>query len=288
MPGQTVRRPLPCAKCGYDLEGLSVPGNCPECGHAILATLESAVDPAVAVLAPPASPERRLAWAVHLACVGLLLGVGTVLRPTLRAVLGFSEAGSDGFASRVDSWLGPALESLGLMAALVGALAGFVGLVVVAPLGRTRTLLRARLLGGLGFVVLVALALVLMLADGQRGAPVFQLLGIALVLTGISPVFREIGARSKVYRTRWSAKQQIHVLLVAAGLAFAAALGSGALAGAGSERLADLADLARLLSGVSAALLAIGLAYLAANSFWILRAVLRPPPTLKDLLEPRE
>ncbi|MBL8760751.1 MAG: hypothetical protein JNL50_05545, partial [Phycisphaerae bacterium] len=51
---------LRCAKCAYNLKGLSVRSVCPECGLAISATLLAKVDPHAAELRP-------IAWRVPVA-----------------------------------------------------------------------------------------------------------------------------------------------------------------------------------------------------------------------------
>lgn len=288
MPKPTVRRPLPCAKCGYDIEGLSVPGHCPECGHPILDSIEAAIDPAASALAPAGSPERRTAWALQFACAGLVLVLAVGLRGALRVLLGFTSAGfarPEGFAERVDARFGPPLETIGLVLALCGAAAGLVGLAFVLPAGRSRAQRRARHLGGAGFAVIAAL----LLLPEVRGAVMLLSVPIAMVLVGISPAFRDIGARSKVYRTRRSAKQQIHVLLVAAGVAVCAALGGETLSRAEpGSKVAEFGEILFLVAGTSAVLLGIGLVYLAANAWWVLQAVLRPPPRLEELVEHSE
>lgn len=285
MPKPTVRRPLPCAKCGYDIEGLSIPGQCPECGHPILDSIEAAIDPAASALAPPGSPERRTAWALQLACAGLVLVLAIGLRPALRVLLEFTSAGfarPEGFVGRVESRFGPPLEWLGLAVALIGALAGLAGLALALPAQRTRALRRARWLGGAGFAITIPL----LLLPEVRGAIVLLSVPIAMVLVGISPAFRDLGARSKVYRTRRSAKQQIHVLLVAAGVAVGAALGGEVLSRGTSEPWVEgIGEILFLIAGTSAVLLGIGLAYLAVNAFWVLQAVLRPPPHLEELVD---
>lgn len=48
---------LPCARCGYDLRGLSVLEVCPECGTPIRATILAAVDPYAEVLQPLSTPR---------------------------------------------------------------------------------------------------------------------------------------------------------------------------------------------------------------------------------------
>ena len=75
MPDPIIRRTLLCSVCRYDLEGLSARGNCPECGHDIVASLAARLDlGATQALEFPGA--RRMAWALTLAAVGALAGTG--------------------------------------------------------------------------------------------------------------------------------------------------------------------------------------------------------------------
>ncbi|CAN5780457.1 hypothetical protein BH11PLA1_BH11PLA1_19720 [soil metagenome] len=67
---------LPCVNCGYDLQGVSVLGVCPECGTAVRATILAVVDPMADELQPVGWPRSVAAGLV--AWTGFLL-LGTVL-----------------------------------------------------------------------------------------------------------------------------------------------------------------------------------------------------------------
>lgn len=58
---------LRCAACRYELHGLTIKGNCPECGLAIQATILSLIDPRAAEIQPIRSPRAiasgLIAWA---------------------------------------------------------------------------------------------------------------------------------------------------------------------------------------------------------------------------------
>ena len=73
MSEPVIRRPLRCIQCGYDLEGLSARGACPECGREIVASLASNLD-LIATDRAPAPDARRVAWALFLATAGALAG----------------------------------------------------------------------------------------------------------------------------------------------------------------------------------------------------------------------
>ncbi|HYC99845.1 MAG TPA: hypothetical protein VEB22_01340 [Phycisphaerales bacterium] len=64
----SLRGNLPCVQCGYELQGVSILGVCPECGTAVRATLLAVVDPLAAELQPIKRPR--------VVAAGLLLWVG--------------------------------------------------------------------------------------------------------------------------------------------------------------------------------------------------------------------
>src|SRR5690606_19927036 len=48
---------MPCISCGYNLQGLSVVGVCPECGAAVRATILATIDPQAEELTPLLTPR---------------------------------------------------------------------------------------------------------------------------------------------------------------------------------------------------------------------------------------
>jgi len=68
---------LPCVSCRYNLRGLSIRSNCPECGAPVRATILAVVDPRARELAPVSHPWLTswglIAWSAGaLTCAGLL------------------------------------------------------------------------------------------------------------------------------------------------------------------------------------------------------------------------
>lgn len=65
---QELRGDLPCVKCRYNLKGVTVRGNCPECGTPVRVTILARVDPYAPVLQPIALPVltafAMLFWAI--------------------------------------------------------------------------------------------------------------------------------------------------------------------------------------------------------------------------------
>jgi hypothetical protein len=103
-----------------------------------------------------------------------------------------------------------------------------------------------------------------------------------MALLSLSPVLRELGPRSRVYRDRESAKQRIDELLLALGIA---GIASGCAEFAARDSANEtMVTILRLVAVASASLVLVGLVYLAANSLWILRSILHPDPTLSEIL----
>lgn len=65
---------LRCASCGYELRGLTIRGQCPECGLAIQATLLTLIDPRAAEIQPIRSP-RLVAAGLSAWALGAALAV---------------------------------------------------------------------------------------------------------------------------------------------------------------------------------------------------------------------
>lgn len=275
MPEAVIRRPLRCAQCGYDLEGLPARGACPECGCEIVVSLARRLD----LDGPPARPApeaRRLAWALMLGALGILGASMRTVEFAARAVLDeYSARGAVG--ARTLSALDTAADLLQL-AALAGALLGLVALAAMLPWRGERRLLRTRLVGGGAFAMWVALIVPPAATVGVAATA----LPAALALLALSPLLRELGPLSRVYRSRSSAKQRIDELLLAVVIAgVAAAAGAFAADAASDETTIALLQIA---AATSAGLAIIGFGYLALNCAWILRATLSPDPTLEEVL----
>jgi hypothetical protein len=161
--------------------------------------------------------------------------------------------------------------------ALVGTAIGLLSMAFILPRRNERRVLRVRVLGCVGF----ALWLSLSAASPNLTSLTVTAIPAAMTLLALSPVFRELGPRSRVYRDRDSAKQRIDELLLALGIA--GCTSAGAIIASNDATNETLVALLRLVAAASAGLLAIGLGYLTVNAAWILQSVLRPDPTLADL-----
>ncbi|MFN9075837.1 MAG: hypothetical protein ACK5WX_00235 [bacterium] len=272
MSDPVIRRPLRCVQCGYDLEGLSARSACPECGRAIGASLASSLD--LTTAERETTPDaRRVAWALFLATAGSLAASARLPEFAARAAareLSKSEAES------IPALLLKLASGLHFTA-ILGAALGLFSLALVLPRRNERRVMRIRVLGCVGFALWLALSV---------GPPnPFGLTATALpagmALLALSPLLRELGPRSRVYRDRESAKQRIDELLLALGIAGIAS-GCAEFAAQDSTNESVVAVL-RLVAIACGGLLIVGLGYLAMNAYWILRSVLRPEPTLSEV-----
>lgn len=272
MSDPVIRRPLRCVQCGYDLEGLSARSACPECGREIVASLASSLD--LTTAERETTPDaRRVAWALFLATAGSLAASARLPEFAARAAareLSKSEAESlPALLLKLASGLH--------FTAILGAALGLFSLALVLPRRNERRVMRIRVLGCVGFALWLALSV---------GPPnPFGLTATALpagmALLALSPLLRELGPRSRVYRDRESAKQRIDELLLALGIAGIAS-GCAEFAAQDSTNESVVAVL-RLVAIACGGLLIVGLGYLAMNAYWILRSVLRPEPTLSEV-----
>jgi hypothetical protein len=272
MSEPIIRKRLPCSRCGYDLEGLEAHARCPECGFEVVETLARRLDPAAESIAR--SPGlARTAWSVYLTSVGSFAASAIALAPMLKIVRSSIEP---------PAWVRPGLDGVAAVSpfvALAGALVGFAGAVLVLPWSRSRGVVRARVAGGLGFLAWGVLAL----APREVPYSLAALGAAAAVAASTTPLLRQLVPHSKLFRTARHATQTTRELLISAAVA--------AGAGAAALVLADRADghsLAATLAGTvaftSSMLLVVGLGYRMVNSYWILRSVLRPAPTVDEIL----
>ena len=275
MPEAVIRRPLRCAQCGYDLEGLPARGACPECGCEIVVSLARRLD----LDGPPARPapvNRRLAWALMLGALAIL---GASLRTLEFAARSFlDEYFARGSAGTRQTLALETAADLLQLTSLAGALLGLVSLAALLPWRSERRLLRTRVVGCGAFAMWAALIVPPPATIGVAATA----LPAALALLALSPLLRELGPLSRVYRSRSSAKQRIDELLLAVAMA-----GVAAAAAFFAERAASdetTVALLRIVAAASAGLALIGFCYLALNCAWILRATLSPDPTLAEIL----
>lgn len=280
---------MPCMACGYDLQGMSVLGVCPECGTAVRATILAVVDP----LAEELRPIRR----PRLVAASLLVWSGAAL------------------AAAVVAWRGVVIEVLGLAAnspfgdprgpTFTWITACLVWLSGLAALGLARphesVPRRATAMAILGALISVPVgALVLLLAKvaGDPFAPglspVWQvtpgrtvlrtamfLLAMAMILCA-RPVARVLVARSLAMRQGRVDRQTLYAMAVAVALIV---IGDVAGAAVLAWRPADdqlLLTLALVVMALGWILLTIGLVGAVVDCVRIARAVRTPGVSIRQ------
>lgn len=198
---------LPCVTCRYNLQGLSILANCPECGTAVRATILAVVDPHAAELRPITRPRAvaagLLAWVV-----GALGAMGVLCAGVIHDL---SIAGR-GLPTTFDWRLIGTIMTAALVASGLGAV------VLIAP--HPGVPMRGRVLAGVGVLLYVPLALLVRhlanLTDaaarsgrvlGMAPIPEHTLLRIGafalvvLILLCLRPNARLLVARSLALRT---------------------------------------------------------------------------------------
>ncbi|MCE2882516.1 MAG: hypothetical protein LW636_09185 [Planctomycetaceae bacterium] len=279
MPELRIRKPFQCAQCGYDLEGLPVRGNCPECGCEIVTSLARAVDgDAEEDHATPREGAAARARALFFACLSILLSslaVGPAFIASMTAGGGrLAPPGGIAPPPQIDEILRLTVTVLSAASA-AGAALGLATFVVFMPIPTDG---RALLVRAAGIAAFALWGMLLFGSPGSAGLSPAWSLPAALALLATAPLFRELGTLSRVYRTRRAARQRVDLMLAAALTA------GGAWATAELVQTPELAMAAWLLGSMAAALFVFGAGYLVVNAWWILRAVTRPAPRIREVV----
>ncbi|MGQ0627856.1 MAG: hypothetical protein ACT4PL_07120 [Phycisphaerales bacterium] len=282
---------LPCVGCGYNLQSISVLGICPECGTAVRATILAKVDPFADELRPILHPRAValgvVAWSAGALFAALIsaYAIGAALVPG--SGLGFWRA-------HFPSWA-PVTVQLALVVSALGA----VGMVRPHR-GVTRAGVAAAVLGALAYAPLIPLAGHILSATslaairgsvdpwqsgaGLTVARVQACLLMIVIIAGLRPHARLLVARSLALRTGRVDRQT----MLAMGAAVAVAVVGDLLGFLGTGTTGHAADALRTTGGVlmlfGAALLTLGLAGSMVDCVRIARAILLPPPSLRDVL----
>ncbi|MFG0285879.1 MAG: hypothetical protein ACF8R7_15795 [Phycisphaerales bacterium JB039] len=281
----TLSGDLPCSRCGYLLEGLSVRDVCPECGLPITTTILAAVDPFAEELEPVRRP-RLVAGALILWSAAALAAALWIWQ--MRAAGALSAAGAGVWS----------LSPVGLL--ILVALSGAGATVFVRPAHRwPRRATALAIAGALGYIPLLAGLWALHVEhDLGRAAPYLGagiderrhalrlVLGtiMASILIFLRPSARQMVGRSLRLRQGRVDRQTILAMLACIAVAAAgdlAMLGAGRTAGA----LGDILRVGGLaLIGAGSALMTVGLAGTLVDSIRIARAIVAPAPSIRGVL----
>jgi hypothetical protein len=80
----TVREDIPCFRCGYNVRGLAVDGQCPECAAAVDESLRRRAELLAGALLPLVSSDPRWVRTLALSCVMISIGaIGMVAAHTI-------------------------------------------------------------------------------------------------------------------------------------------------------------------------------------------------------------
>jgi hypothetical protein len=283
---------LPCARCRYNLQGLSILSVCPECGTPVRGTILATVDPLAKELSPIHWPAATAG--------GLILWAGSLMVAAV-AVLGLR------VEEVVAAMGGPDLFSTEVLRRVPGlaiAGAGVFAVVFVRPHARISVLhsLAAALACAAHLPLAYLTWQIFNVVDRASGAPYIAVdptwgpvrsmlrLGcaacMAVIILGIRPNGRLLVSRSLLMRTGRVDRQTLLVILAAVGLA---SLGD-ALRLAGPGLRTDESDLIAGLGGViisvGSLLILIGLVGVLIDVVRLRYAIVTPPLHLDTIAPP--
>ncbi len=288
MLAAELRGDLRCARCRYNLRGLSVTGPCPECGTPIRATLLMTVDPMAAELQPVRAP-----W---LTAHGLLLwsGAGLLAGLIVWWLRVMDLAGQPGWGHM--PWM-----RVGIVAC--AAFSGLGALALVCPHARAPS--RGRWLALAGCLLYLPLCFFLyrlhVVVDMAGPAPygvsvqprmdrsVFrlgELVSLALILLCLRPNARLLAARSVLMRTGRVDRQTMAGMLGVIGFI---AIGDVLIlfGGGGRGPVEDiLRQVGQLVILIGSMLFSLGLVGMVVDSWRLRGVILEPPLSLEQLLSP--
>jgi hypothetical protein len=214
---------LDCFSCGYDLHGLSIRADCPECGVPVRATILGIVDPHADQLTPLTFP-RISATGLNMWSFGAL---GAVLMVwVLRLVEVLRDLGVSTWVPSVFAWVGLA----GLIVSMLGA---FTLIRPHASVTRVEAI-RSSLGVSLYFALIFVYYSIYLGHDIASPSPLFQpggdatarsalrivvFLLISGIVTGIRPAAVGLALRSVIVRTGRVDRQSMIALLASLGIA---------------------------------------------------------------------
>ncbi|MFA6044625.1 MAG: hypothetical protein WC718_06545 [Phycisphaerales bacterium] len=276
---------LPCARCRYNLKGLSIRAVCPECALPVRATVLAVVDPRAHELRPLKWP-RLVAFGMLLWSFAAAGAMAWSWGLTIIEISGVQRPGG----------------GRGLGPALLVALSGVGALALIRPhaMDDSGRGTRAAIAGVLAYLPLCGLMYFLHARLDPSGAPAYGpsavgspervvvRLGINLLIVAIAlalrPNARMLAARSFLMRTGRTDRQTLRALasvLVLCVLGDLMRLGALQFEGGGAQ-LAD--QVAQLLVMLGSVLFSVGLVGVCVDCARLFGVILEPPLSMQDLL----
>ncbi len=283
---------LPCASCGYNLRGLSIMHECPECGVPVRATLLARVDPKATELRRITRPRLVAAGLVCWSVGGLVALLVTWVMRLQDAVAAF---GGGGFGRPFDA------VPLGL-AALV--LSGLGALALVRPhAGIPARKTWSAILAVALYVPLAYLYWLVLARLDQGTVPYFATpttphpeemvrtmarlataLVLGLIILGMRPMARVLVARSAVLRRRAVDRQTLYASLASLGITMLGDLASLIEHALHGPVLDAFSDIDVFLIGLGSVLLTVAVFGVVADSIRLVPVVMHRPLGLADIL----
>jgi hypothetical protein len=214
---------LDCLSCGYDLHGLSIRAECPECGVPVRATILGIVDPHADQLTPLAFP-RLSAIGLNMWSFGAMLAVLMVW--VLRMVEVLRDIG-------VSTWVPSVFAWVGLVALILSMVGAFTLIRPHASVTRTEAI-RSSLGVSLYFALIFVYYTIYLGHDIVSPSPLFdpggdaaarsvlrivEFLLICGIVMGIRPAAVGLALRSVIVRTGRVDRQSMVALLASLGIA---------------------------------------------------------------------
>lgn len=281
-----MNRQLSCARCGYDLKSLSADGNCPECGEPIRLTIIDTVDPAARRLPPI---ERPLATGNALVCISVFL----FLAVACAVLVLLSNAPK---SLPIPNAICTLNDPIWICVSSAFAGIAFVSLIPIMRMCRCGLIQGCKLgialtgSGLLSFAILMGASRWVLLGGIDNGVIVTLLfdsllpaISLGIIFTGLRRLVPRLGQRSREFRLAQGSRQRMNDLLAA--LVFVV-IGRSLISISSYD--SNLATLGMIIMVLSITLVVVGLLYLIRNTFWIRSALCSPPPSLGQLLKPKE
>lgn len=283
---------LLCARCRYNLQGLSIRALCPECRMPVRATILAVVDPRAAELAPVRAP-RTTALAL------IVWSVGAVFSAMCVWWLRIAEIGRGIEAFELPIWWAP---DLGVIALVVSALGG---IAIIRPFQVTPS--GATLRAALAIGMYVPLAIVYWEIYGQHDAlspdPFFERGGIeparvalrlaaavliSIIVLGLRPNLRTLSDRSVLMRTGRVDRQNATALIAALAVASVGDVLHLVTIGTTGWLLEVFFTVRVVLIAVGSVLFTIGLWHIMLDTIRLYPVIVAPGVGLADILQTNE